>query len=201
MTYTFVAPTKTGGSKADTKSLKFTKESSLTNISVTATVSGNMADVDEYFKVKVIINGETGDTYTITGQDSTVNYKGSTITPSTTYRVGEDNYVYLKHGQTITIGNDGTDNQIKSGITYQFIEQDAEEYITSVNSSSTDSKDTGVLTTTSEDNENNNTFLNKYERSTLTGIMVTVLPYIIIVALALGGIAYMIIRSRKNDNK
>ena len=87
-------------------------------------VSGNLADKERYFKFKVTFDGLTdGDFFDVEGQDATVVYNGETITTSSQLVVGQDNYIYLKHGQSITIGEDSV-NQIPTGLSYTIEEME-----------------------------------------------------------------------------
>ena len=165
----------------------FTSESELTYINVSKEIKGNFAENEEYFKFLLRINGQTGDEYEIIGQDANINYKGENIATSNTYTVdNSEQFVYLKHGQTITIGKTSNDlSQIKSGITFQLIEQDAENYTTYINGSNTVSKDTGVLTTVSDSSRNNANFVNDDSRTIKTGVMLTIAPFAILMVVSI----------------
>ena len=179
------------GTKLDNANLTFTKDGSFTYISISNTLEGNMANVDEYFKVKVIINGTNGDTYTISGQS----YTGAD--KQTTYTVGSDNYIYLKHGETITIGKNGNTSEIPKNITYSFEEMDATDYDTYINNSTTESKSSPELTTSQT---NNNTIKNTYEEPTITGVFLKIAPYILIVAVAAILVIYLVIKNKKEKS-
>ena len=107
-----------------------------------------MRETDKYFKFLVTINGTAGDTYRITGQDSTITYNNNQITTSSTYTVGSTNYVYLKGGQTVIIGlsSDETTSEIPEGTTYSIVEQDAEDYATTISGIQGETKTTGNMT-------------------------------------------------------
>ena len=154
----------------------------LTHLTITKNVSGDMANKEEYFKFKVTITGESikDEEYKITGQDSSVSYDGTTINTSTNFKAGQDNYIYLKHGQTVTIGLDGDNNQLQSGVTYTIVEEDASSYNTYINSNSKNEKT--LSTTLSNDLAKNAvTYLNNYESSTLTGMLVNIAPFMILI--------------------
>ena len=170
--------------------LPFTSGGSLTSISITNTLEGNMADVDRYFKVKVIINGTSGDTYTIGGQTKT----GA----STTYTVGQDNYIYLKHGETITIGKNGSTNEIPKNLTYSFEEVEADNYDTYINGSTTKGKTSPSLTTGQTDT---NTLRNVYETETITGIAMKIIPYVLIIVIVALAIVYLIYKKNKEKKE
>ena len=140
-----------------------------TTITLTKNVSGNMREPDKYFKFLVTINGTNGDQYTISGQDAQVSYNGVAINTSSTYTVGNTNYVYLKGGQTITIGlaGDGITKEVPLNITYSITEQDASEYSTTITGIQGTTKTTGTLTTI--DGTNSVVFNNSRDRAALTG--------------------------------
>ena len=97
----------------------FESSAAFSYIKVRSVVSGNMADPEKYFRYKINLNSApAGDRYVVTGQDSEVIYGGEILTPSNELVAGEDNYVYLKHGQEVTIGVYDILNQIPIGLTY-----------------------------------------------------------------------------------
>ena len=138
-------------------------------ISITKEIAGNMRETDKYFKFLVNINGTAGDTYTILGQDSTITYNDSQITTSSTYTVGSTNYIYLKGGQTATIGlaNNGTSAQIPVGATYNIVEQDASDYLTTIQGIQGETKSTGNLTLAASNNSVE--YLNSRDAAAMTG--------------------------------
>ena len=155
----------------DTIALNSSGTQNTTYITITKEVSGNMRETDKYFKFLVSINGTNGDTYRISGQDSTVTYNSNTVNTSSTYTVGSTNYIYLKGGQTVTIGlaANGNDSQIPVGVTYSIVEQDAEEYVTTITGLQGETKTTGNLTTQSSNSNNVVEFLNSRDAAALTG--------------------------------
>lgn len=184
---TLVSQAITGEGENQKKSdIIFPSDSEFTHISLTKNVSGSLANTEEYFKFLVTVNGQQGDKYVISGQDASVTYKGNTITTSNEYVVGQQNYVYLKAGQTVTIGQTtaGLD-QIKVGATYQIVEQEATDYQTYIDGSSTNSKDSGSKTTVAEATGNATTFVNNKDESALTGVLFSIAPFALILAIAM----------------
>ncbi len=170
--------------KAD---IVFPADSKFSKMSVSKSVTGDLADTEEYFKFKVNINGTTGDKYVISGQDATVTYGGASVSTSTTYTVGQDNYIYLKDGQTATIGyiENGELCQIPIGTTYSIVEQGATDYKTYVDGSTTNSKSSASKTIKQSALENGTSIVNNKETEPLTGVLFSIAPYAIIVVLAL----------------
>ena len=167
-------------------------------ITLSKEVAGNMRETDKYFKFLVNIQGTSGAQYTITGQDSTITYNGSQVTTSSTYTVGNTNYVYLKDGQTITIGIaiNGTTNQVPVGTTYSIIEQDAEEYITTIGGIQGETKTTGSLTIAASNNSVE--FLNSRDAAAMTGRFFEITEYAIIF---IGAMIFILLIKRQRKLK
>ena len=167
-------------------------------IKINNTVEGNMADPDNYFKVKVIIDGTAGDTYTISGQS----YTGADKV--TTYTVGNNSstnyaYIYLKHNETITIGDNTSDARITPNMTYS-IEEDQNDYETYINGSSSNNKSSGTLTTSSATNTNIVTIKNVKGQPVATGIEESYASSIIIIFLVITGIVVIFVLKKTNIN-
>ncbi len=150
-------------------------------ITIKNKILGNMREPEKYFKFLVNINWTQGDTYRIFGQDSTITYNEQQINTSNTYTVGSTNYVYLKSNQTITIGvlSDGETFEIPEGVTYSVTEQDAEDYLTTIEGIQGETKSTGNLTIA----RTNNTveFTNSKDAAALTGINFEFISYYIVI--------------------
>ena len=186
-------------------SLLFTSEAVRTQLSLSKNVTGNLADTEEYFKFQVRINGRTGDTYTINGQDDSVSYDGETVDTVSTFVVGDDAVdVYLRHGQTITIGA-GADglNEIPIGVTYVIVEADAEDYTTTVDESEGKSsaiKTSAVLLDNDALPESNQTnFVNHKESAVLTGVTLAIIPAAILIVAMFTG-AVIVRKVKKNSS-
>ena len=152
-------------------------------ITINNSVTGDMADKEEYFKFKITINSESLENVVIKNQDPVINYNGEEIITSSTYNSNEDNYVYLKHGQSITIGK-GELNQIPTGISYSILEVDKENYKTYINESIDDNKYLEINHISNIENENINNFVNNYELVTFTGVVSDIAPYLILIIIA-----------------
>ena len=171
------------GEKTD---LVYPSNSRFTNIKIKQTVSGDLADVDKYFTVKVTVNGNEGDTYKVTG--------GSNDSNPTTVTAGTEATFLLKHGEEIVIGQDGDLNQVLIGATYTVTQVEEENYTTTID-------DETVLTTTKTtvvSPASNETEINDdYRSNPLTGLVLNVLPFVIIIAISVVGI---VLFSRKRTN-
>lgn len=100
--------------QTDVKTKGFTNEYSAGSLSISKEVTGNMGNKKAYFAVKVTLTGETGKTY----QETYAVSGGSYESNPTTIKIGEETTFYLKHDETITIGN------LPYGVTYTVVEED-----------------------------------------------------------------------------
>lgn len=169
--------------------IKFESDEPPTSFTISKSVTGDLADKDEYFEFCLLIDGLTGATYTVTGAHST---DGTNTVNSSTYTVDSTDTIYLKHGQTVTISN------VPEGTEYDIEEQGAVNYETYIDGSSTDSKSAPTKKVTSANTNDNTSFVNNYEQVTLTGVFINVAPYIIVVAIAVLGIIF-IRKTSRND--
>ena len=161
----------------------FKSEAQRSYITIKNEVSGNLANTEDYFLYRVDIMGaEDGDEFTISGQDETVVYNGETIDTRVKMIIGLDNYVYLKHGQEVTIGKNGDLYELPIGIRYSVVEVDANGYVQYVDGEAGDTSAEKTVENDAQVSSNRVDFLNHKEGSILTGIVMSVWPY----ALALG---------------
>ena len=80
------------------------------------------------------------------------------------------------------------------------IEQGSTDYYTYINDSSTDSKDSGTITTSTSSNDNSLNISNTKERAPRTGGKLNYIPYIILVAIILGGLVFYVWRDKLHKN-
>ena len=168
------------GDKVD---VSFTSQAILTYARISKQVEGNMARRDEYFKFRVDLTGVSdGDAFTISGQDETINYQGSSITTQTELVAGQENYVYLKHGQVALIGSNGTTMELPVNITFSVEEENSNGYTAWIGEEQTNSNGGAVLAMADINQPellggaNQVNFVNKKEASVLTGVVMNVLP-------------------------
>ncbi len=166
-------------------------------ITINNKVTGDMSDRDEYFKFKIKINSSNLENIVIKNQDSSVIYNGEEIITSSIYNGNVDNYIYLKHGQSVTIGSSDK-NQIPAGLSYVIEEMDHENYKTYINETTTDNKLLEVSMLSNIDSENIQNFTNNYESVTFTGIFTNIVPYLILLFV---GIVFFILTRKKYENK
>ena len=177
--------------------------SSRTHIEVSQEVKGNSADVNKCFKYAVNIPAKgtialAGDTYTITSNSSCTGNSANVV-------VGSDsNYINLKHGDTVTIGLDGTTNQMPLGVDYTIQLQDKFGYEdpvfdgTQQSSLSTPSKSTVALTDSSFNSATKTAASLEKNISPKTGVFVSVFPFVILAAIAGAGTIYVTSKAKKN---
>ena len=173
----------TAASKLDPAQLDFTSAANVKTITIGKTVEGTMADPDEYFAVSITVNGNDGESYSITGTHKSGD---PTSIPS-----GTATTVNLKHGDTITISG------VPDGKTYSFTETGGASYQTYINGSTTNSKSSGSKTVGTS---NSNTIKNVWNQPVITGVMTRILPYILIAAIG-AAITVFVIARRMNNEK
>ncbi len=169
-------------------------------IEISNTLKGNMANVDEYFKYKVVIGTAKGNSeYSISGQDPTIVYNGESFAATTKAKDGEVAYVYLKHGQKVVIGDNGKTGEILAGTHYSIEEMDASDYTTSVIENDVKGKviedkivealpvSTSSNTMNSYLINNFSSFVNLREANVLTGVSANIAPYVVIAMLGVAG--------------
>ncbi len=169
-------------------------------ITVKNEVSGNLANVGDYFKYRVDIFGaKNGDEFTIEGQDDVVVYDGETIITNPRIAIGHDNIIYLKHGQEVTIGRSGELNELPLGIRYVLTEIESNGYVQYVDEEEGDTSVEKTVVRNLTGKENVVEFLNHKEGNILTGIMLEIWPYIL--ALSLMGVLVVARLVRKKKQK
>ena len=180
------------GDKVD---VLFTSEAVLTYAKITKNVEGNLARRDQYFKFQVMVDGASdGDVFTISGQDESVDYNGETIQTQSQFTVGDDNYIYLKHGQTVLIGTNGDEMEIPVGAIFTVVEDLYDGYVAWINDVETNTNNGSVLEAAdigspellSDNNQVN--FVNKKEASVLTGIVTKGWPLVVLVGICMIGV-------------
>ena len=166
--------------------LKYESTSEFTYIELTKNVTGNMAETGDYFPFVVTIpGGDVNAKYTVAGTHSTDN--GSTEVSSSEILSGDT--IYLKHGQTVTIGVKNGSNQITVGSNYTIVETPGTYTATVDGTAGSTASKTAVKTTdTTFNTANKTTFVNNKVTATITGIFVNIIPFIVLLALAVVGI-------------
>ena len=190
----------------------FNSRADRTFIELEKYVSGDNADLGEYFKFRIdFTNATEGDVFTISGQDSTVMYHGDTIVTQSSFVVGQENYVYLKDGQKIELGIDADDySELPIGLSYSITEIDASDYDTYIDGATENNKTSTAKTTESRSggqmmlmsansiNQNFTSFENVKNTSVATGVNSVILPFVIIALLGVVSFAiYFAISKRK----
>lgn len=151
----------------------------LKDLKIEKEVTGNQGDKNKDFTFTVKIDGETGEQYYMVFSDGTTNAVTLTSGVAATFM--------LANGESVTIyGLDSDD-------TYTVTENDysADGYTTKVNDVET-STDNGTISA-----DKTVTFVNDKNVATPTGVIMTVAPYILIVAAA-GVLAALFLRRKRN---
>lgn len=171
-----------------------------TYVSLTSQVKGAGADTDKYFKYAVTMSGvgERAE-IEIAGQDGQVEYDGESISTDNKYVAtgGEDTfYVYLKHGQTATIGlkstKDGEAMQLPAEFSYRIEKLDVDDGYTVTMDGESVSESTKTAQVVSSENfasTNTTTIVNSKDGTVNTGVFTEAWPYLVVALFGLSGFA------------
>lgn len=207
-----VVDVPTEGMNLDTEEKEevvFNHESDFTYISITTKVSGDYAeayDKNTYFKYRVRLYGVLEDEnvqfrrvnfnmdkvypkYKIVGQDKTVTFNGKKIN-TTNYFVAKPNSytdIYLKNGQTVTIGLDGDKKELPVGIYYTIESIDAPGWITKINGVRRNVLSSKELESADIKNSIHFEHIKNYQIA-ITGLFLDYLPIILLVVITIVGI-------------
>lgn len=190
----------TGGAAPEAAFVSSPDSSGFGHISVSSAVKGTTADLNEYFPYTVTLSDSTN-TYSISGLDSAATCTGVATQPSTVS--GGTATFCLKHGQTAVIGQDGSagsefdsiPTSVTYGVSVNNLGYDETKY--SIDSGA---ETTGTSFTNHALNAGNNqaAFTNNKSASALTGVLTTIIPYILVVIIAVcGTVAYTTLKQRK----
>ncbi len=199
---------KFGGGKSD---ILFSNAAGNSYVEISKRVQGAAGDTDAYFMVDVFIGGTGSEEYTIRGLDEHVMYKNRSVDNPTTVTANTTISIYIKHGQTATIGvrEDGL-LELPIGSYFSATESITpdEGYTTTINGGPNrpDNKMVAAAPSAGGDlsafNTNNKIdILNKKDGSGVdTGVAIAIAPFIVL--LAIGGAGYVALkRSSLSKNK
>ena len=177
-------------------SARFESSANYTYVALENEVRGAGADSDKYFKYKISFNGlSEGSELTINGQDAEVEYEGEKIRTVATQNISDgDIYVYLKHGQTVTVGDyvsgDVTAHELPQNVSYTIEKIDSDDgYGITLDNSETNTVSKTVAAIGSESFEANNVTraANSKDATVNTGVFVASWPFLAAAAFGLGG--------------
>ena len=196
--------------KVNTMSFAHPKdESYFGHIELTKTVKGLMAQTSKYFDFTVQVDNATGGTcsnytgsekYPVSGGDAS----HVTISEVTKCKSGTKDSLSLKNGQTAKIGqftyNNVNYNSISIDDYYKIVEANESDYVTTFkigSGSETSGRDTSSQSVSAGTNSVN--FYNTKSGSPLTGVALTIMPFLIIIGIGTGGV--ILFRKKKNKKE
>ena len=180
----------------------YSNAASRTYFQFTSAVTGNMSEKSQCFKYRIEIPVQTGvtsgDTYTLEANTTCTGSSDSVVAGST------NNYVYLKHGDSATVGLVRASYQLPVGISYTITKIDDTDsgYTTTVDGATEKSI---TKTTVAVDDADFNTlskteYVHDKSADVLTGIVTNVWIWILAVVLGAAGIIYAT-RNRKQKEE
>jgi hypothetical protein len=175
-------------------------------LTVDKTVTGNMGDTTKPWIFKLTLTPATGETVrgtvNISGSGTYVgataptadangnvtgNTKASTLTIAPTWNTKQEVYFTLTSGQSLTFDN------IPEGVAWTIEEVEADQYGYTTTKAATES---GTIAA----NDNiTASYVNDKTQTPDTGVSITVVPYVMILAVAMAGAAMMIARRRREE--
>lgn len=189
---------KTGGNK---EPAVWRSEALRTYFQLSATTTGNMADVNHCFVYTLNVptgNGvSTGDSFAITTT--------STCSNPSTITAGQNTTIRLKNNDTMQVGLSGTLSQLPIGSGYSITLTDAEGYTATFNDAEmqagTAKSVTGLVAVNdSQFNTKNNASLKLTKNSAVpTGIFNNTATYVVLLGIGAAGLAYSAKRFRAKN--
>ncbi|MBQ3435877.1 MAG: BspA family leucine-rich repeat surface protein [Bacilli bacterium] len=196
--------------KVNTMSFSAPKdESKFGHIELTKKVGGLMGGINTYFDFSIQIDDAASNAcssysgsekYPVSGGDSS----HVTISEVTKCKSGTKDSLSLKHNQTAVIGqftyNNNTYDSISIDDYYKIVEASASNYTTTFkigSGSSTSGRDTSSQSVSN--GTNTVTYVNTREGSPLTGVVLTILPFLILIGIGAGGL--ILFRKKKGFKK
>ncbi len=163
------------------------------------TVHGNMAKKDDCFTYKITLKNPNN--ASIAGTSDTFALSATTGCPSvtnpTSIGIGTAVTVTLKHGESIVIGKNGTQNQLPVGIEYEIEATNrTDEYTSSIDNQSL-TKKSYTTTATAQSSVLKRT----KENDPVTGILLNVWPYVLMTLVAGTGAAIVISKKKQSERK
>jgi len=155
---------------------------------VSKAVTGNSANVDEYFVFNVNLTAGASGSYAVTG--------GSHTSNPTAIIAGTQATIYLKHGESFTILN------LPVGATYTVAETVNSNYTTSVVVNGGGSSQSNTASSTIGTSSNTVEFTNNRTTPPPTGIFMGILPFMLLIGIALAGvIVFFVMRRRRRSEE
>lgn len=190
------------------ENITFNHTANLTSINIISKVQGDMADQDKniYFRYRLHIEGNPGDKYTILGMDKEVTIDGKKITIPTEYIIpsdptSSDNYVelYLRHGQTVSVGLSKKGlSQIPVGTKFSVSKYGNRGWKTFINERETTTSNDIYASDVAGDN----TIVIINERDfdvPVTGLFVDILPFVLLIILAI--VIFIVFKKVNKDDE
>lgn len=178
--------------------LTFESSPEMSHIDLSKIVTGTGADATKYFPVSITINAPEG-TYPITGTFST---DGTTAATSANYVVPSTGAtamtIYMKHGDSVTIGNNGTDDLIPTGVSYTFAETNDPDYTEKYKVNSGTQTEGTTCNGTVAATANSIQFDNSLTSTPITGVLLNIIPYVLVIVIAVSGtLIYTALKTKK----
>ena len=180
---------KKDGETAKADKIAFTNAFTSQSLTISKTVAGNMGDRTKEFTFTLQVTAN--DTLSANTAVAAVKTSQDGSTSAAEVTVGSDYTFTLKHGEILAVSG------LPEGTSYTVTETAVTDYTTTVSSQGGDATATNTVTNTMTANGNTEAFTNTAEKTVDTGIVLDIVPYIIIFAIAAIGAILFFGRKRK----
>lgn len=195
------ASVKDGADKTD---FELSTAAVRTYISASASTTGEASDANECFryKVNIPVKGSiaiAGDEYTITSTTTCTGNSEKAV-------VGGDNYINLKNGDTVTIGLNGSTNEMPIGADYTIQLTDKkgydDPYFNNVQQSSltTPVRQTVTVSDSNFSTANQTAIKLNKNGSVNTGVILNILPFVLM-AIGAGAGVFAVVKTKQKENR
>jgi len=199
------------GSKVENESgsvatgVTFTASAVRTYTTVKLTTTGNSADANECFDLDITYDDSVSTTYTLTTESTCADNPSTVAANGTTT-------IHLKHNDIATIGIMETSEsnaivyEIPLGVEFSLVEQGATDYTTYIDGKESETKTSATKITVAIDDDdfdvqNTISVVNEKEITPRTGVVLSVLPFVLITMIGVAGAIYVAKTKKSNANR
>ena len=171
---------------------------SRTYIEAVAKTTGNKADTSECFAYDIDIPAAVGGTYTIAISPTS----GACSSSASSVTAGTTATVYLKHGDTVRVGDKNGTYELPIGVQYTIAKQDdSDDYTEKMDGSNGSSvtKTTVASNAANFNTENHTDIENNWQANPLTGIVTNFWFYLVL--LIIGAFGIIVFMRKKQDDE
>ena len=159
-----------------------------------------MADKEKCFEYVIDIPATGAVT---TGSKFTIDTASTCTGSDDEVTAGTPAKVYLKHGDTVTVGVNNGKNQLPIGAGYTITNNAHENYTSKIDGTEQDSvtKTTAAVDDSNFNTQNKTSIENNYDSNPITGIVTNFWFYLVLLMIGAFGVFFIIARRRDDDEE